>query len=157
MASSKRIKAGELVTIDMGCVLDGYASDLTRTISIGKADSRGREIHQIVREAQNAAISAARDGMKAKRLDEVARRVIRDAGFGEYFGHGLGHGLGLEVHTDPRVSFISDDILLVGHVFTIEPGIYIPGYGGVRIEDDVYLTESGCEVLTKSSRELIEL
>ncbi len=156
-ASDKKIRSGELVVIDMGCVYQGYASDLTRTVFVGKADRKIKEIYHLVHDAQNAAIAAARAGMRAKDLDEIARKVIRAGGHAEHFGHGLGHGLGLEVHGEPRISFISDDILHAGNVFTVEPGVYLPGFGGVRIEDDVWLHNSGCELLTHSSRELIEL
>ena len=157
LASDRKIRSGDLVTIDMGGFYQGYASDLTRTVVVGKANAKAREIHKLVLEAQGAAIQAARSGMKARDLDAVARRVILEAGHGEHFGHGLGHGLGLEVHGEPRLSFVSDDVLQTGQVFTIEPGVYIPGFGGVRIEDDVLLTDSGCEVLTRAPRELIEL
>lgn len=157
IASDRKIKSGDLVTIDMGCFYNGYASDLTRTVTVGKADSKAVEIHSLVLRAQSAAIAAARPGINAKELDEVARKVIRGAGYADYFGHGLGHGLGLEVHAEPRISYLSNDDLVAGQVFTIEPGVYIPGFGGVRIEDDVHLSDSGCEVLTQSPRELIEV
>ncbi|MFH1736086.1 MAG: Xaa-Pro peptidase family protein [bacterium] len=157
IASEKIIEKGDLVTIDMGCVYDGYTSDLTRTVVAGKASQKAATIYSIVLEAQCSAIAAARPGMKAKELDGVARGIIQEAGYGDYFGHGLGHGLGIEVHAEPRLNVQSLDILQPGHVFTIEPGIYLPDFGGVRIEDDVCLTASGCEVLTKSPKDLIEI
>jgi Xaa-Pro aminopeptidase len=157
IASNKKIENGEIVTIDMGCFYQGYASDLTRNVFVGKANPQAKKIHALVQLAQETAIDKARDGMRAKELDEVARAVIRDAGSGEYFGHGLGHGLGLEVHTQPRVHFTSDDILSSGQVFTVEPGIYVPDFGGIRIEDDVHLLENCCNVLTSAPKELIEL
>ncbi|TKJ41876.1 Xaa-Pro dipeptidase [candidate division LCP-89 bacterium B3_LCP] len=157
IASDRKIKANEPVTIDMGGVYQGYASDLTRTVFVGRADSKFINIYNLVRTAQKAAMRAVRPGMKAKDLDEIARKVIRDEGYADHFGHGLGHGLGLDIHGEPRINSLSNDVLTTGHVFTIEPGVYIPGFGGVRIEDDILVTTDGCEVLTKSPRELIEL
>jgi len=157
LASDRKICLDDLVTIDMGCVYDGYCSDLTRTVVVGKAKQKARTIYNLVYRAQSAAIEAAKDGMSAKKLDEVARKIIRDKGYGDRFGHGLGHGLGIEVHAEPRLFFASDDILTAGNVFTIEPGIYIPGFGGVRIEDDIWLRKDDAEMLTNSTRELIEI
>jgi Xaa-Pro aminopeptidase len=155
--SRKRIKRGELVTLDFGCSVDGYNSDITRTIAIGSIPRRAREMYAVVLEAQLAAIDAAKGGMLGKELDGVARARIKSRGYGKYFTHGLGHGLGQLVHERPRLSPISKERLLAGSVVTIEPGVYVPGYGGVRIEDDVLLTPSGCRVLTKSPKELITL
>ncbi len=154
-ASSRRLRAGDLVILDFGCTVGGYSSDLTRTVAVGKASRRAREIHGVVREAQAAAVAAARGEIPARDLDAVARNVIAAAGFGRYFVHSLGHGLGLHVHERPRVSALSTELLRTGSVITIEPGIYIPGFGGVRIEDDVVLEEKGCHVLNTAPRELI--
>lgn len=156
-ASNKKVRRGEFVTLDFGCTYDGYCSDLTRTVVMGKATEKQKKVYGVVFEAQQAALEAARAGMAAKELDRVARDIIRKRGYGDYFGHGLGHGLGLEVHAGPVVNARSQDVLEAGNVITIEPGIYIPNWGGVRIEDDVLITQNGCAVLTKAQRELIEL
>jgi len=156
-ASDKRIMSGELLTIDFGAVLDGYHSDETVTFSIGAPDNRCREIHAVVKEAHDLAVAAARPGMTCRQLDAVARDYIRNSGYGEFFGHGLGHGVGLEIHEKPTVSPRSDIVLQEGMVFTIEPGIYIPGVGGVRIEDTVCLTSNGCRLLTSVPKELTVL
>jgi Xaa-Pro aminopeptidase len=156
-ASERRFKKGDFITLDVGCFCDGYASDLTRTYVLGKATAKQKKIYGIVLKAQEAAIAAAKAHMPAKELDMVAREIINREGYGDYFGHGLGHGLGLLIHDDPVVSPRSNDILAAGNVITIEPGIYIPNWGGVRIEDDVVIVDGGCKVLTKSPKELIEL
>lgn len=156
-ASDRKIKKGDLITFDFGCYYEGYSSDMTRTVVLGKAGEKQKKIYNIVLKAQLAAIDAARAGISAKELDSVARDVINKEGYGDNFGHGLGHGLGLEVHSAPVVSQRSQDILASGHVITIEPGIYIPNWGGVRIEDNVMITQNGCKNFTKSPKELIEL
>ncbi len=156
VATSKKIKKGELVLIDFGCVYNGYHSDITRTISIGKASPKMRKIYQIVLDAQTKAIENARSGLKASELDFIARNHIKQNGYGRFFGHSLGHGLGTEIHSFPRISPRSNYILQNGNVITIEPGIYIPNFGGVRIEDDV-LINSNAEILTSLPRNLIEL
>ncbi len=153
-ASERRVEAGEFVIIDFGARYRGYYSDETCTFFCGKPNRRQQEVYQIVKDAHDKAISSVRPGMKATELDAVARDWIRDAGYGDYFGHGTGHGVGLEVHENPVIGFQSKDILEEGMVFTIEPGIYIPGWGGVRIEDMVLVTGSGCEVLTGRSKEV---
>ena len=141
------------VVIDMGAVYQGYRSDITRTVKVGKSrDSRFDEIYGIVLEAQLCAIKASEPGIPANSLDTVAREVIIRYGYGEYFSHGLGHGVGLDVHEKPMVVKSSVDIIDIGSVFTVEPGIYIPGWGGVRIEDMVLLEESGPVVLTKTPK-----
>jgi len=157
VASTKRIKKGEFVTMDFGGQYQGYASDITRTVVVGKATPKQRKIYDLVLEAQLAALSAAKAGMKAKDLDKVARDIISKAGYGKNFGHGLGHGLGLLVHDSPAVSPASKTTLLPGMVITIEPGIYLQGWGGVRIEDDVVITESGCQLLTRANKKLTEI
>lgn len=154
-AGLKKIRSGELVTLDMGCTVKGYSSDLTRTIAVGKVSRKGREVYQVVLDAQLQAIRAARPGLPAKELDGVARRAITAAGYGKYFSHSLGHGLGLHVHEHPRISALSREQLQAGSVITIEPGVYIPGFGGVRIEDDIVLRKNGCRVLTAAPKELI--
>jgi Xaa-Pro aminopeptidase len=147
-----------LVVLDFGGVLDGYCSDLTRTVSVGQPSPEAVRIHAAVRDAQAAAIEAVRPGMTTTDVDRAARQVLVAHGLGEAFGHGTGHGLGLDVHEDPRVSKPRSDVPPVrlerGMVFTVEPGAYLPGFGGVRIEDDVLVTETGCEVLTSVPRDL---
>ncbi len=154
-ASEKKIKSGEFVTLDFGCYYQGYASDLTRTIAVGKVNAKQREIYDIVLKAQVAAIKAAKIGMKTAELDAVARDIIKAAGYGDRFGHGLGHGLGIDVHSWPRVSAADPNILKENMIFTIEPGIYIDKFGGVRIEDDVLLTPSGAKSLNKAPKNLL--
>jgi Xaa-Pro aminopeptidase len=154
-ASAKKIKKGELVTIDMGCRVEGYHSDLTRTVAVGKPSTRMKRIYGIVLDAQQRAIDGARAGVTARTLDAVARRTIQASGYGKYFNHSLGQGLGLEVHELPRVSSKSTDVLERGSVITIEPGIYIPNVGGVRIEDDVVIQRKNCEVLNDAPKELV--
>jgi len=154
-ASTKKIRKGELVVLDFGCRFDGYQSDMTRTVAIGRPTQQGRKIYRTVLDAQVKAVEAARSGVSARALDSVARSHIRKRGFGRFFRHSLGHGLGLQVHEAPRISSMSKEILRSGNVVTIEPGIYIPGFGGVRIEDDVVIRDGGCEVLNKSPKDLL--
>ncbi len=155
VASDKIIEDHDFVTIDFGAIYKGYCSDLTRTFAMSRqADPRLIEIYDIVLRAQNAAIQACRSGMKTRDLDKVARDIITQAGYGEYFQHGTGHGLGILIHEAPRLNQVSSETLQEGMVVTIEPGIYIPGLGGVRIEDDVLITKDGCIRLTKSDKQL---
>lgn len=154
-ASDKAISSGELVTIDFGAVRDGYHSDETVTVALGRPDERSLEVYGIVKEAHDRAIAAVRPGIACRDLDEVARGYIREQGYGDYFGHGLGHGVGLEIHEKPVISPRSEATVEEGMVFTIEPGIYIPGFGGVRIEDTVVVTMGGCRLLTQVSKELM--
>ena len=156
-ASAKIIEDGDIVTIDFGCVYNGYCSDMTRTFFMGSASDELLKIYNIVNEAQARAISAARAGMTGVQLDSVARNYIRDNGYGDYFGHGLGHGVGLMIHEEPNANTRNDRPLPAGAVITIEPGIYIEGVGGVRIEDMVLITQTGCELLTTTSREVLIL
>ncbi len=156
-ASGRRIKKGDLVTLDFGCTVDGYSSDLTRTVAVGSVSRRKREAYELVLAAQREAIQAARPGMWASELDRIARERIRKAGYGKFFTHSLGHGLGLHVHERPRVSSLSRDRLVIGSVITIEPGVYLPGEFGLRIEDDVAITPDGCRVLTSAPKELLVL
>lgn len=155
IASDKKMDRGEMVTIDFGGIFDGYATDMTRTVALGKPDQRSVDIYNIVCEAQNKAASSVKPGLKGSELDAVARDIIGRAGYKEYFGHGLGHGVGLETHEQPVLNPRSETVLEPGMIVTIEPGIYIPGWGGVRIEDMVLVTEKGCEPFFSSSRDLI--
>jgi Xaa-Pro aminopeptidase len=148
------IEAGQLVVIDWGAELDGYCSDCTRTVATGELDDQGREVYALVRAAQLAGVEAVRAGSGGRDIDGLARGVIERGGHGEHFGHGLGHGVGLEVHEAPRLSQRSEDRLQVGNVVTVEPGIYLPGALGVRIEDLVVVTDQGCEILTSVPKEL---
>ncbi|GAM07833.1 putative peptidase YqhT [Geobacter sp. OR-1] len=153
-ASERLVSAGELVTFDFGAIFHGYNSDETVTVAVGGVDPRLLDIYSIVKEAHDRAIDAVKPGVPLKELDRIARSYIAEKGFGPYFGHGLGHGVGLEVHEKPLVSFRSEEVAAEGMVFTIEPGIYVPGLGGVRIEDTVSVEKSGCRLLTKVSKEL---
>jgi len=152
--SERVIRAGEPIVIDMGAMIDGYNSDLTRTICAGRPDDKFKEIYNIVLEAQCTAEQSIRPGMTGKQADGIARQVIEEAGYGEHYGHGLGHGVGLAVHEKPGVGRLSEDVLEPGMVFTVEPGIYLPGWGGVRIEDIVVMREDGVQVLTQASKKL---
>jgi Xaa-Pro aminopeptidase len=157
IASSKKIKKGDFVTLDFGAIVEGYASDITRTVVVGKATSRQKKIYNLVKRAQASGTNKAKAGMDAADLDKHVRGIISRAGYEKNFGHGLGHGLGLLVHDQPRVSPLSEDKLKPNMVVTIEPGIYIEGWGGVRIEDDVVITRRGCRILNKADKSLLEL
>jgi len=157
IASDRNFSAGDFVTIDIGAKVGGYCADMTRTVVIGKASAQQKEIYGLVKEAQEAGLSAVRGGLRGYVIDEAARQIINEAGFGDLFGHGLGHGVGLEVHELPTVSPRGRDAVLSGSVITIEPGIYVPGLGGVRIEDLVVVEDNGCTVLSSSPRELLEI
>lgn len=155
--TDRLLREGELVVIDMGCFLHGYASDMTRTFAMGDPGEEARAGYAAVREAQEAALSAAKAGMKASDLDGVARTVLEDHELGDEFSHGLGHGVGLQIHEWPRVSKNSDTTLPAGAVVTIEPGVYVAGQFGVRIEDIIVLREEGAENLTASTKDLITI
>ncbi|HYV15419.1 MAG TPA: Xaa-Pro peptidase family protein [Conexibacter sp.] len=148
------IASGTLVTIDWGAELDGYCSDCTRTFAVGEPGERARELYALVARAQLAGLEAVGPGVPGKDADAAARDVIEAAGYGEQFGHGLGHGVGMEIHESPRLSRASTATLAAGHVVTVEPGVYLPGELGIRIEDLVLVTESGHELLTGLSKEL---
>ncbi len=151
----KQLVDGDVVLIDMGCILQGYCSDITRTcVFKGIPGEWFDDIYQTTLLAQESALSAIKPNVLARDVDAVARDIIRDAGFGQYFGHGLGHGVGLEIHEPPRLNMQSETLLQTGMVITVEPGIYLPGQGGVRIEDLVVVTDTGCERLTPSSKAL---
>jgi Xaa-Pro aminopeptidase len=158
-AGNRAIGRGDLVVLDFGGVLDGYCSDLTRTVVVGPPDPESSRVHAAVLEAQQTAIHAVRPGVAASSIDTAARAVLERHGLGDLFGHGTGHGLGLDVHEQPRISRPRADVpavtLTPGMVFTVEPGAYRAGWGGVRIEDDVLVTETGYEVLTTSRRDLL--
>lgn len=156
-ASRRAVATGDFLLLDFGATYEGYCSDVTRTFVVGQASERQRVVHDLVRGAQAAALAGIRAGMSGKAADALARDFIAAGGHGEAFGHGLGHGLGLEVHESPRLSRMAEDSLPAGSVVTIEPGIYVPGWGGVRIEDDVHVTPGGVELLTEYPRALIEL
>jgi Xaa-Pro aminopeptidase len=156
--SKRRLQAGELLLVDFGAQVNGYCADLTRTMVVGaRADDRQRAIHDLVQTAQRRAITQLRAGMPAREADALAREVIATRGFGDAFGHSLGHGLGLEVHEAPRLAPNLETPLPAHAVVTVEPGIYFPGWGGIRLEDDVYLGPEGAERLSDGRTELIEL
>jgi Xaa-Pro aminopeptidase len=151
------IGRGELVVFDMGAKLDGYCSDGTRTFATGDVSDEGRKVYETVLEAQLASLDAIRPGEKGEDVDNVARKIIGDAGYGEYFGHGLGHGVGLDIHEGPRLSLRSDDVLAANEVVTVEPGIYLAGNLGVRIEDIVVVTDDGILNLSTLPKELTQV
>jgi Xaa-Pro aminopeptidase len=156
--SERTVAVGELLLLDFGAQVDGYCADLTRTFVVGaRADDRQRTVHELVQTAQRRAIEHLRPGMPAREGDALARDVIATRGFGEAFGHSLGHGLGLEVHEAPRLAPTSDAPLPPHAVVTVEPGVYFPGWGGIRLEDDVYLGPDGTECLSDGRTELLEL
>ncbi|UCG85647.1 MAG: aminopeptidase P family protein [Gemmatimonadota bacterium] len=156
--TSRVIQPGELVLLDFGAQVDGYCADITRTVLMGRtADERQRVAYDLVREAHRRAVGGIHAGMSGREADGLARSVIEERGFGDAFGHSLGHGLGLEVHENPRVSKANEAALPEAAVVTVEPGLYFPGWGGVRIEDDVFLSAEGCELLSDGMTELREL
>jgi Xaa-Pro aminopeptidase len=156
-AGTRKIGAGELVVIDAGCTVDGYASDYTRTFATGPVNGEAKEAYQVVLRAQQAALETIRAGLSALEADAVARRVVEESPFAGTFGHGLGHGLGLDVHELPRLSTETTDVLQPGNVVTVEPGIYLAGRFGIRIEDDVVVTGDGIENLTGFRKDLLEV
>lgn len=157
-ASDKVIESGDLVTFDFGSLYKGYCSDMTRTVMVGEPTEKQREIYAIVLEAQKRGVAACRPGMTGKELDEVCRSYIRERGYAEYFGHGTGHGVGRFIHEGPKVNVRGEkDVLKPGMIVTIEPGIYLPGWGGVRIEDMLLVTETGSESFSHSPKELLIL
>lgn len=153
VTSDRPLGKGEPIVIDMGCVVDGYCSDLTRTVVLGEPDGRFRDLYDLVLRAQRVAEEGIRPGMSGREADALAREVIDAAGYKEEFGHSLGHGVGLEVHELPRLSALSEEPLREGMVFTVEPGVYIPGWGGIRIEDMAVLRADGVEVLTACTKD----
>jgi len=151
---SRKIAEGDCVTIDCGAVWDGYCSDETCTYIVGQASDRQKEVYGLVREAHDRTIRAIRAGISCGAVDRVARGFLEESGLGSRFSHGTGHGVGLDVHEAPRLAAGREEILCAGMVVTIEPGVYLPGLWGVRIEDTVVVTEEGCEILTRTSKEL---
>ena len=152
--SERQVEKGRYLLFDLGCIFEGYCSDLTRTVMVGDPDERHREIYDLVARAQQAGLDAVQPGRPAAEVDRAARQVIEDAGYGDAFGHGLGHGVGVEIHEAPTLRSTSSDVLEAGNVITIEPGVYLPGWGGVRIEDLVAVTPGGADVLSRSTKEL---
>ncbi len=155
--TDRKISKGDFITLDFGALYEGYCSDMTRTVVVGQPNQKQREIYQLVLEAQESGVRAVRAGVMGKEVDQAARNVIARAGYGDYFGHGLGHGIGLEIHEDPVLNPRSDHLLSVGSVVTVEPGIYLPHWSGVRIEDSVVVRPEGCEIITQTTKELIIL
>jgi Xaa-Pro aminopeptidase len=155
--SERSLRRGDVVKMDFGCVVDGYHSDMTRTVAFGEPEARLREIHALVLRAQLAGIDAVRSGIGGGEADRAARSVIEEAGLGDRFGHSLGHGVGLEIHEGPTLRSGSDDVLPEGAVVTVEPGVYVPGLGGVRIEDAVVVGRDGCRPLPRTSKDLLVL
>lgn len=155
--SDRKVQKGEFVTIDFGCKVNGYCSDTTRTVAVGEPTEEMRKVYDIVLQAQLAGIAAAKGGVTGKEVDAAARKVIEDAGYGEYFGHSFGHSLGIEIHENPNFAPQNEKPMPTGAVASAEPGIYIPGKFGVRIEDVIILTEDGCVDITKAPKELIIL
>nr|WP_326126484.1 GNAT family N-acetyltransferase [uncultured Oscillibacter sp.] len=155
--SEREIRSGEFVTMDFGCIYRGYCSDMTRTVAVGSVTEEMRAVYETVLAAQKAGIAAARAGVTGRDVDGAARQVIADAGYGAYFGHGFGHGVGVEIHEAPTASSANDKPLPAGAVISAEPGIYLPGKLGVRIEDVIVITEDGCENLTRAPKELLIL
>jgi Xaa-Pro aminopeptidase len=152
--TGRKIQPGDFVTMDFGCIYEGYCSDMTRTVAVGQVSDEMKTVYQLVQRAQEAGIAAARAGIPGKEVDAAARRVIEQAGYGAYFGHGFGHSLGIEIHEGPNFNLSSIKPMPVGAVVSAEPGIYLPGQFGVRIEDVLYLHETGCENLTRAPKEL---
>ncbi|MFC5701070.1 M24 family metallopeptidase [Cohnella faecalis] len=157
VASSRVIGQDEFVKLDFGAYYNGYCSDITRTVFVGKPSEKHLEIYGIVKEAQQYALDHLGPGMTGIEGDALTRDIITRYGYGDYFGHGTGHGLGMEIHEAPRLSLTGDIVLTPGMTVTVEPGIYLPGFGGVRIEDDVVITDAGIQILTRSPKELIVL
>lgn len=154
-ASTASIRSRGFVVCDFGVILAGYCSDMTRTVHVGRPSTEARRIYEAVREAQQAAIAAAKPGVSLSEVDGAARNILKRGGLGRYFTHSTGHGVGLEIHEAPRVASGQSGVLQPGMVITIEPGVYIPGKWGVRIEDMVVITDRGCEVLTTTGKELV--
>ena len=155
--SDKKIENGDFITMDYGAVVDFYHSDMTRTVAVGEVSSKQAEVYETVLKSQKAGLEKIKAGVACSEVDAVSRDIIRNAGYGEYFGHGLGHGVGVEIHELPTLNPSSKEILKAGHIVTVEPGIYLPGEFGVRIEDMALVTDEGCINLTKCEKKLIVL
>ncbi len=152
---SRRVEKGDMVTLDFGARVNGYCADMTRTVAVGEPSAKMKEIYAIVLEAQMTCQDALAPGKVCKDIDALARDIIGAAGYGEHFGHGLGHGVGIDIHEEPRLSRVGVELLTPGHVVTVEPGIYLPGIGGVRIENTCVITQSGARSLVDAPRELL--
>lgn len=157
IASDKLVEAGDFVVFDYGNLVNGYCSDMTRTLVVGQATDQQKEIYDTVLKAQIASLEAVKPGITGVELDLIARDIIAEAGYAEYFGHGLGHGVGIEIHELPHVNHLGTEPMVPGNIITIEPGIYLPELGGVRIEDLVLVTKDGYEVLSHSDKALVEI
>lgn len=157
VASEKVIEEGDFVTLDFGCIYKGYCSDITRSFMVGKASDKMIEVYNVVKKAQMLALKKVKAGVKACEIDKVARDYITKKGYGKYFTHSTGHGLGVEVHDPMAISSRNELVLEENMIITIEPGIYIPSLGGIRIEDDVLVTKEGCKILTKATKKLISI
>ncbi len=155
--SDKPLESGDFVTFDLGCKIKGYCSDITRTIVVGRATERHKEVYDQVLKAETTCIDALKPGVNGRDVDKLARQILDEKELAQYFGHGLGHGLGTLVHDSGRLSSTIDEPIEVGQIWTVEPGVYIEGFGGVRIEDDVVITETGNTILTHFPKELLEL
>ena len=155
--TDKTVEDGDFITLDFGAVVDGYHSDMTRTVAVGYVTEEQERVYDTVLKAQQASLDVIRAGISCFDADKAARDIITDAGYGDYFGHGTGHGVGIEIHELPNLSPRSTAILEKGNIVTVEPGIYLPGKFGVRIEDMVFVTENGCKNLTSSQKSLIVL
>ena len=157
VATDKKVEVGDFITMDFGCVYHGYCSDITRTIALGKVDEKQETVYNLVRKAQEDALQAIKAGVTGREIQAVAQNVFQDAGYGSFFGHGLGHSVGLEIHEEPRFSPKAEEVIQENTVITVEPGLYLPNWGGVRIEDLVVVKKDGCINLTHSPKELIIL
>lgn len=157
IASNKKVQKGDFITFDFGATVNGYVSDMTRTVVVGSATAKQKKIYNIVLKAQKASIMKIKAGANGRLVDAAGRNIITKAGYGKNFGHGTGHGIGYFVHVGPNLSPRIDVKLKVNNVVTVEPGIYISGWGGVRIEDDVVVTKTGCRILNKAEKKLLEL
>ena len=155
--TDKVLEQGDFLTMDFGCVYQGYCSDMTRTVVIGTASDRQRAVYETVLRAQERALQKIRPGLSGKEIDAFARDLIVEEGYGKYFGHALGHSVGIEIHESPNFSPVEETVIQEGMVITVEPGIYIEDFGGVRIEDVIVVTKDGCENITHSPKELIEI
>lgn len=157
VASERAIKGNEFIKFDFGALYKGYCSDLTRTVFLGTPTEKHKEIYHIVLEAQMNVLDKLKPGMTGKEGDALARDIIAKAGYGDHFGHGTGHSFGMQIHENPRLSPLCDIVLEPGMTMTVEPGIYLPGFGGVRIEDDIVITDSGIRILTHSTKQFLML
>ena len=155
--SDKKVENGEFITMDFGCIYNGYCSDMTRTVALGEPTEEMRKVYNVVLQAQLAGLAASKAGVPGKSIDAAARKVIEDAGYGAYFGHGYGHSVGIEIHESPNANTRDESLMPVGAAVSAEPGIYLPGRFGVRIEDVAIMTEDGCINITKAPKDLIVL